>query len=90
MDPAQVIPSLVVAAVALVALGIPFGFGRKAVGLAVLLALAVNGFYPGGSAELLVDSLRPIRMLAAGAEDQRDGRAEAVERAVDGAPKAAR
>lgn len=87
LDPAQLVPSLIVAVVALLLLAIPFGLGRGTGGLAVLATLAVTWLYPDGSRGLVTDALRPMRQLMSTAEDRKDARNDAIDRAV-GDPRA--
>ncbi|HLK12914.1 MAG TPA: hypothetical protein VKW76_16180 [Candidatus Binatia bacterium] len=81
----------VIAAGASLPLALVFGFTRRTVLVAVGLAVAIAIFYPGGTTGLLVDALRPLRMLVQDARDRGAARDAAVGEAADGpAPPATR
>jgi hypothetical protein len=83
----QLVPLAVVAAVVALGLGILFGLDRRTTGVAVLVAVAVHAFYPGGASGLIVAALRPLRFLT-DVTAERDGahRAEIADAAGDPAP----
>jgi hypothetical protein len=72
LEARQLVPGLVVGALALGLMAIPFGLDRKTVAAAVLLVLCVNGLYPEGSLGLLADAFGPMRGLIMDTEERRD------------------
>ena len=86
----QLVPGLIVGAVALGLLAIPFGLDRKTFAGAVLVVLCVNGLYPEGSLGLLADTLGPMRGLVMDTEERRDAHASEIDQASGTAPTSPR
>ena len=84
LSESQLIPTLALAGVVVAILGVFFGYGRRTIAGACLVALALNVLYPGGSAALVVDALRPLRSLVDDTAARRDGRNADIDRAVPG------
>jgi len=75
----QLVCSLAVAGVAVVVLGVLFGFRRRTVGVAVAFAVVATLVYPGGAVGLLVDALRPLRALTDVTAARRDAHGARIE-----------
>jgi len=75
---------MIIAVVALVPLAFVFGLTRRTILVAVGLAIGVRVFYPGGTAGLVIDALRPMRAFVQGQKGHMAARDASVREAADG------
>jgi len=83
-DPETLFAALIIAVVAIIPLAFIFGLTRRTILVAVGLAIGVRAFYPGGTAGLVIDALRPMRALLQGQKDHTTAHAASVREAADG------
>jgi hypothetical protein len=84
LDPETIFAALIIAVVAVVPLAFVFGLTRRTMLVAVGLTIGVRAFYPGGTAGLVVDVLRPVRAFVQDQKDHRTARDALVREAADG------
>ncbi len=83
-DPQVLVAGVVIAVVAAVLLAAVFGVTRRTIAAAIGLTIGIGAFYPGGTAGLLVDVLRPLSAFVQGEKDRGAVRDAAVGEAADG------
>jgi hypothetical protein len=84
LDPETLFAAIVIAVVAVVPLAFVFGLTRRTILVAVGLTIGLRAFYPGGTAGLVVDVLRPMRAFVQGQKDHRTAHEASVREAADG------
>ena len=83
-DPQTIVGAILVAAAA-VALLAPFlGLTRRTIVVAIGLAFGVNAYYPGGTAALVVDVLRPFHAFMQDEKDKTAARDASIGEVADG------